>query len=113
MYPSSDYPCSDCDAFLNWDEQFLKPFSEKMVVFRSLVATVKLQPAFDDSLEAKAAKLLLYVTPWNPTSAGKSVRWYRHRSALVGIFVDLACLFFHFCFDIFLLHRLHSVLQLF
>ncbi|KAK2959906.1 hypothetical protein BLNAU_5103 [Blattamonas nauphoetae] len=68
MSPSADSPCSDCSAFLNWDEEEPGSESEKGVVFRSLVATVKLQPAFDDSLKARAVKLLLYVTPWNPKS---------------------------------------------
>ncbi|KAK2959587.1 hypothetical protein BLNAU_5365 [Blattamonas nauphoetae] len=36
---------------------------EKAVVFRSLVATLKLQPALDDSLEAKAVKFLESVAP--------------------------------------------------
>ncbi|KAK2959903.1 hypothetical protein BLNAU_5100 [Blattamonas nauphoetae] len=68
MSPSADYPCSDCSAFLNWDEEEIETDSEKGVVFRSLVATVKLQSAFDDSLKAKAVKFLRYVTPWNPKS---------------------------------------------
>ncbi|KAK2950350.1 hypothetical protein BLNAU_14685 [Blattamonas nauphoetae] len=38
---------------------------KKAVIFRSLVATIKLQPAFDDSLVAKAVKFLESVTTKN------------------------------------------------
>ncbi|KAK2941620.1 hypothetical protein BLNAU_23468 [Blattamonas nauphoetae] len=37
--------------------------------FRSLVATVKSQPALDVCLEAKAVKLLVYISPWKEESA--------------------------------------------
>ncbi|KAK2948727.1 hypothetical protein BLNAU_16365 [Blattamonas nauphoetae] len=60
-YPDS--PCSDCSAFLNWSEENLETVHEKAVVLRSLVATVKLQPALDDPLEAKAVKFLETVVP--------------------------------------------------
>ncbi|KAK2944115.1 hypothetical protein BLNAU_20947 [Blattamonas nauphoetae] len=51
--------CSmDCSAFLNWDEEEPESDEEKAVVFRSLVATLKLQPALDEFLETKAVKLL-------------------------------------------------------
>ncbi|KAK2959910.1 hypothetical protein BLNAU_5107 [Blattamonas nauphoetae] len=69
MSPSADYACSDCSAFLNWDEKELETECEKGVVFRSLVATVKLQPAFHDSLEAKAVKFLQYVVACTSESA--------------------------------------------
>ncbi|KAK2950348.1 hypothetical protein BLNAU_14683 [Blattamonas nauphoetae] len=59
--PSTDYPCPDCFAFLNWDEEDLGSVDEKSLVFRSLVATVKLQPALDVSLEAKAVRFLHFV----------------------------------------------------
>ncbi|KAK2953791.1 hypothetical protein BLNAU_11194 [Blattamonas nauphoetae] len=48
----------DCSAFLNWSEEKLPSEDEKALVFQSLVATVKFQPALDDSLEAKAVSFL-------------------------------------------------------
>ncbi|KAK2955270.1 hypothetical protein BLNAU_9822 [Blattamonas nauphoetae] len=61
---SSQLPFSmDCSRFLNWDEKKLETENEKVVVFWSLVATLKLQPALDDSLEAKALKFLKCVDP--------------------------------------------------
>ncbi|KAK2944040.1 hypothetical protein BLNAU_21039 [Blattamonas nauphoetae] len=57
---STDSPYPDCSAFLNWDkdDEELESEHEKAVVFRSLVATLKLQPVLDDSLEEKAVILL-------------------------------------------------------
>ncbi|KAK2950128.1 hypothetical protein BLNAU_14930 [Blattamonas nauphoetae] len=60
---SSDSPCPDCTPFLNWNEKGLISESEEAVVFLSLVATVKLQPELDGSLEAKAVKFLKSVKP--------------------------------------------------
>ncbi|KAK2944128.1 hypothetical protein BLNAU_20960 [Blattamonas nauphoetae] len=60
---STDYTCSDCSSFLNWQNNRNESESEKVVVFRSLVATVQYQPALDDSLEAKAVKFLESVDP--------------------------------------------------
>ncbi|KAK2939828.1 hypothetical protein BLNAU_25260 [Blattamonas nauphoetae] len=37
-------PSQDCSPFLNWKEEALPSQSEAAVVFRSLVATIKLQP---------------------------------------------------------------------
>ncbi|KAK2943240.1 hypothetical protein BLNAU_21866 [Blattamonas nauphoetae] len=51
-------PSQDCSPFLNWKEEALPSQSEAAVVFRSLVATIKLQPVFNDSLEAKAVNFL-------------------------------------------------------
>ncbi|KAK2941472.1 hypothetical protein BLNAU_23619 [Blattamonas nauphoetae] len=65
----SDSPNSDCSAFLNWDEDPFESESEKAVVFRSLVATMRLQPALDDSQEVAAMKLLKYVTHGKVSSA--------------------------------------------
>ncbi|KAK2957528.1 hypothetical protein BLNAU_7427 [Blattamonas nauphoetae] len=48
----------DCSPFLNWNENQSESEKEKAVVYRSLVATVKSQPALDVSLEAKAVKFL-------------------------------------------------------
>ncbi|KAK2944788.1 hypothetical protein BLNAU_20261 [Blattamonas nauphoetae] len=48
----------DCSPFVNWDEEELESTEEWAIVFWSLVATVKLQPALDDSLEAKAVEFL-------------------------------------------------------
>ncbi|KAK2949846.1 hypothetical protein BLNAU_15241 [Blattamonas nauphoetae] len=56
--PSSSLARSDCSAFLNWNEEELESVQEKAIVFPSLVATVKSQPALDDSLEAKAVNVL-------------------------------------------------------
>ncbi|KAK2952705.1 hypothetical protein BLNAU_12354 [Blattamonas nauphoetae] len=64
QFPFSIY----CSPFLNWNEEDL-PVDEKATVFRSLVDTVKLQPAFDDSLEAKTVKFLKSVIPQNSKSA--------------------------------------------
>ncbi|KAK2958366.1 hypothetical protein BLNAU_6636 [Blattamonas nauphoetae] len=48
----------DCSPFLNWNEGTSETESEKAVVFRSLVATLKIQPALDVTLEAKVVTLL-------------------------------------------------------
>ncbi|KAK2960165.1 hypothetical protein BLNAU_4718 [Blattamonas nauphoetae] len=48
----------DDSAFLNWTDEDQDSEQEKAVVFRSLVVTVKLKPALDISLEAKAVKFL-------------------------------------------------------
>ncbi|KAK2955737.1 hypothetical protein BLNAU_9273 [Blattamonas nauphoetae] len=47
----------DCSPFLNWNEDKLGSAEEKAEIFMSLVATLKIQPALDDSLEAKAVRL--------------------------------------------------------
>ncbi|KAK2957929.1 hypothetical protein BLNAU_7105 [Blattamonas nauphoetae] len=59
----------DCSPFVNWDEEELESPEEWAIVFRSLVATLKLQPALDDSLEAKAIELLESVHPASRPSA--------------------------------------------
>ncbi|KAK2958127.1 hypothetical protein BLNAU_6831 [Blattamonas nauphoetae] len=51
----------NCHPFLNWDEKQLESIPERAVVFRSLAATVNLQPSLDVSLEAKAMKYLEYI----------------------------------------------------
>ncbi|KAK2956460.1 hypothetical protein BLNAU_8514 [Blattamonas nauphoetae] len=60
---------SDCYAFLNWDEEELESENEKAVVFRSLVATLRLQPTLDDTLEWKAVTFLEFVDPIHRESA--------------------------------------------
>ncbi|KAK2957947.1 hypothetical protein BLNAU_7123 [Blattamonas nauphoetae] len=60
---------TDCYPFVNWLEDQPEAEQEKAVVFRSLVATLKLQPAFDVSLEAQAAKFLKSVHPTSRASA--------------------------------------------
>ncbi|KAK2943315.1 hypothetical protein BLNAU_21740 [Blattamonas nauphoetae] len=60
-----DSPCPDCSPFLNWNDGIFRSEREKVVIFRSLVATLKLQHACDDSLEGKAVTLLKYVSPLN------------------------------------------------
>ncbi|KAK2954418.1 hypothetical protein BLNAU_10586 [Blattamonas nauphoetae] len=66
---SSSTVHSDCTPFLNWTEAHIVSEDERAVVFRSLVATVKSQPALDASLEAKAVKLLESVVPHGRESA--------------------------------------------
>ncbi|KAK2953065.1 hypothetical protein BLNAU_12054 [Blattamonas nauphoetae] len=61
---SSQLPFSmDCSPFLNWSEEEPESVVQKADIFRSLVATVKLQPALDDSLERKAINFLESVDP--------------------------------------------------
>ncbi|KAK2957632.1 hypothetical protein BLNAU_7531 [Blattamonas nauphoetae] len=60
---STDYQCPDYSAFLNWDYKRFDSEHERTVVFQSLVATVKMQAALDDSLEVKAEILLKSVVP--------------------------------------------------
>ncbi|KAK2953267.1 hypothetical protein BLNAU_11730 [Blattamonas nauphoetae] len=60
---------SDCSPFLEWDEEELESAEELAIVFRSLVATLKLQPALDVSLEAKADAFMKTVDPLNHTFA--------------------------------------------
>ncbi|KAK2959918.1 hypothetical protein BLNAU_5115 [Blattamonas nauphoetae] len=48
----------DCSPFVKWDEEPLESAEEKVVIFQSLVATMKLYPVFDASLEAKTVKFL-------------------------------------------------------
>ncbi|KAK2944933.1 hypothetical protein BLNAU_20109 [Blattamonas nauphoetae] len=69
MKSSPDSSCPDSSPFLNWVEGKLESVHERTVVFRSLVATLRLQPAFDDTLEAKAVKLLESVSPRTRSSA--------------------------------------------
>ncbi|KAK2957605.1 hypothetical protein BLNAU_7504 [Blattamonas nauphoetae] len=53
----------DCSPFLNWTEKPFKSVRKTAVVFRSLVATLKLKPVLDVSLDAKAVKFLESVQP--------------------------------------------------
>ncbi|KAK2953275.1 hypothetical protein BLNAU_11738 [Blattamonas nauphoetae] len=48
----------DCSPFLEWDEEELESTEEQAVVFLSLIATLKIQRALDDDLEAKAVKFI-------------------------------------------------------
>ncbi|KAK2951595.1 hypothetical protein BLNAU_13479 [Blattamonas nauphoetae] len=66
---STDCPCRECSPFLNWNEEDIETEDKQAVVFRSLVATVKSQPALDASLEAKAVKFLESVAHVNRRSA--------------------------------------------
>ncbi|KAK2950445.1 hypothetical protein BLNAU_14563 [Blattamonas nauphoetae] len=61
--------CSDCSPFLNWSDDPLEFVHEKTVVFKSLVAALKIQPSLDVSLEAKAVKFLESVRPEGRNSA--------------------------------------------
>ncbi|KAK2955930.1 hypothetical protein BLNAU_9090 [Blattamonas nauphoetae] len=65
--PQLPFPM-DCSAFLNWTESWFESESERAVVFRSLVATLKVQPALDMSQEAKAVKLLGSASTMNQDS---------------------------------------------
>ncbi|KAK2941515.1 hypothetical protein BLNAU_23588 [Blattamonas nauphoetae] len=56
----------DCSPFLNWNGNRFETAVEKTVVFQSLVATVKLQPTFDVSVERKAVKFLESVNSKHP-----------------------------------------------
>ncbi|KAK2954639.1 hypothetical protein BLNAU_10490 [Blattamonas nauphoetae] len=60
---SADFSCPDCSPFLDWNEETHDSVHERVVVYRSLVATVKLNPALDASLEVKAASFLESVVP--------------------------------------------------
>ncbi|KAK2955016.1 hypothetical protein BLNAU_9947 [Blattamonas nauphoetae] len=61
--PSTDSPDPHCSPFLNWQFSRHESKEVKAVVFLSLVATVKLQPALDVSLEGKAVKFLDSINP--------------------------------------------------
>ncbi|KAK2942020.1 hypothetical protein BLNAU_23059 [Blattamonas nauphoetae] len=65
---------TDCSPFQNWDGERLGSETEKAVLFMSLVATLKIQPALDASLEAKAVKFLESVDPRTPKSADAFLR---------------------------------------
>ncbi|KAK2957561.1 hypothetical protein BLNAU_7460 [Blattamonas nauphoetae] len=58
----------NCSSFLNWVYNPIESVHKKGVVFRSLVATLKIHPALDASLEAKAVKLLKSVRPQDPSA---------------------------------------------
>ncbi|KAK2943635.1 hypothetical protein BLNAU_21425 [Blattamonas nauphoetae] len=60
---------TDCLPFLNWSEEDHESEHETAVIFQSLVATVKLQPALDDSLERKAVRFLESVSTRARSSA--------------------------------------------
>ncbi|KAK2953995.1 hypothetical protein BLNAU_11097 [Blattamonas nauphoetae] len=59
----------DCSPFLNWSEEELVSNREKAIVFRSLAATLKIQPALDVSVEAKAVAFLESVDPQHAEAA--------------------------------------------
>ncbi|KAK2956608.1 hypothetical protein BLNAU_8448 [Blattamonas nauphoetae] len=59
----------DCSPFLNWTKGKNESESKKLVVVRSLVSTLKLQPALDDNLKAKAVNILQSVNPMYSESA--------------------------------------------
>ncbi|KAK2948850.1 hypothetical protein BLNAU_16193 [Blattamonas nauphoetae] len=58
----------DCSPFLNWNEKELESEDEWAIVFRSLVATLKFQPALAVSLETKAVTFLKSVSPASQSS---------------------------------------------
>ncbi|KAK2953981.1 hypothetical protein BLNAU_11083 [Blattamonas nauphoetae] len=65
---STDSPSPDCSPFLNWDGETITSEDEQAVIFRSLVATLKLQPALDVSLETTAVRFLKSVLKWTQSS---------------------------------------------
>ncbi|KAK2953215.1 hypothetical protein BLNAU_11841 [Blattamonas nauphoetae] len=68
------FNCQVCSTFLSWNEKDLESESEKAIVFRSLVATVKLHPAPDISLEAKVVKFLKSAQPKDEESVETFLR---------------------------------------
>ncbi|KAK2955940.1 hypothetical protein BLNAU_9100 [Blattamonas nauphoetae] len=66
----------DCSPFLNWSETKRESEDEKAVVFQSLIATIKLQHTFDDTLEAKSVNVLEFVTPYDSKSADSLIRCF-------------------------------------
>ncbi|KAK2954363.1 hypothetical protein BLNAU_10695 [Blattamonas nauphoetae] len=54
--------CPDCSAFLNWNEAKPASEDEQAVIFRSLVATLKSQPALDVSLESKTVSIVVLIS---------------------------------------------------
>ncbi|KAK2947877.1 hypothetical protein BLNAU_17202 [Blattamonas nauphoetae] len=58
-----------CSPFLNWSYNPQKPEHKNALVFRSLVATVKLYPVLDASLEEKALDFLESTNPYHQTLA--------------------------------------------
>ncbi|KAK2950655.1 hypothetical protein BLNAU_14326 [Blattamonas nauphoetae] len=66
---STDSPGPYSTAFLNWNEKVLESEQKKTIIFLSLIATMKFQPALDDYLETKAAKILESVIFHNTESA--------------------------------------------
>ncbi|KAK2943331.1 hypothetical protein BLNAU_21756 [Blattamonas nauphoetae] len=65
-------PClshsADCSPFLNWTDDQTESIDDWAVVFPSLVATVKLKPTLDVSLEDKAVDFLEFVSSTFPNS---------------------------------------------
>ncbi|KAK2946409.1 hypothetical protein BLNAU_18660 [Blattamonas nauphoetae] len=62
---------ANCSPFLNWDGETLTSEHKQGVLFQSLVATIKSQPALNDSLGAKAVQFLESMTQicrWSPTA---------------------------------------------
>ncbi|KAK2956583.1 hypothetical protein BLNAU_8423 [Blattamonas nauphoetae] len=59
----------DSSDFLNWNGRGFNYKHEDAIIIRSLVVTVKLNPALDVSLAAKAKKLLESVNPRDASSA--------------------------------------------
>ncbi|KAK2955505.1 hypothetical protein BLNAU_9552 [Blattamonas nauphoetae] len=58
----------DCSPFLNWEEGKISSGLDNIVIFRSLVATIKFQPTLDVSLEEKAVRFLESVSPYHEES---------------------------------------------
>ncbi|KAK2955011.1 hypothetical protein BLNAU_9942 [Blattamonas nauphoetae] len=80
----------DTSPFLNWNEENLESEEEKAIVFRSLVATLKLQHVLDVSLEAKAVRFLKSVDRQQTASANAFL------SSLISICDDSPTDFKHY-----------------
>ncbi|KAK2940459.1 hypothetical protein BLNAU_24631 [Blattamonas nauphoetae] len=74
LSPSPLQLSMDVSPFLNWQYYRNQSIQEKSVIFQSLVATVKLQPTLDDSLETKAVRFLESLNPRKSKSAGAFLR---------------------------------------
>ncbi|KAK2953912.1 hypothetical protein BLNAU_11172 [Blattamonas nauphoetae] len=82
----------DCSPFLSWNEEKLESEHERIVVFRSLVATVKSQPALDAPLEAKAVKFLEYMRHITTATMGMlnhRIAWCYPKNLLSLVKADL------------------------
>ncbi|KAK2946917.1 hypothetical protein BLNAU_18141 [Blattamonas nauphoetae] len=69
-------PCPDRSPFLNWSGGRIDSVNKRAVVFQSLVATMKFQPALDGSLETKAVKFLKCILCGNRESTDAFINYF-------------------------------------
>ncbi|KAK2954135.1 hypothetical protein BLNAU_10952 [Blattamonas nauphoetae] len=93
----------DCLPFLNVNEQNNPSESDKAVVFQTLIATVKSQPALDVTLEAKAVKFFKSVHPKDEESAFAFV-------ASSGLFPDEYSTTFIQCIRVLISSASHAII---